>query len=130
MSRSPQEEGTIGTSTPAPHLTFNALAEEDDDSLNAQGWTGDKPCLLTIDTGASVTTVRPNTAAGLPKRKPSHYILQMASWETLPILKEALVELTLGQSPIRIAVFIMENANEFILGLHVLHTYDALHSWI
>jgi hypothetical protein len=37
-----------------------------------------------------------------------HYILGLASGETLPILKEALVELAFGQSPMCIWVFIAE----------------------
>jgi hypothetical protein len=56
-----------------------------------------------------VTAVRPNNAAGLLKKMPSqYYILQMASWETLPILKEALVEVTMGHSTTHTSVFILE----------------------
>jgi len=51
---------------------------------------------VTIDTGASVTIARPDIVAGIPERKPSRaYVLQTASGETIPVLKEALVELTL-----------------------------------
>jgi hypothetical protein len=49
----------------------------------------------------------------------------MASGETLPILKEALVELTLGLSPLCVWVLIAEITDELILGLHILLTYDA-----
>lgn len=49
----------------------------------------------------------------------------MTSWETLPILKEALLELTMGHSTTHISVFIMGKTNEFILELDVLHTYDT-----
>jgi hypothetical protein len=42
-----------------------------------------------------------------------------------PILKEALVELILGQSPIWIWVYIEEIMDKFILGLDVLHAYDV-----
>jgi hypothetical protein len=33
------------------------------DSLNAEGWIGDKPFLVTIDTGVSMMTARPNITA-------------------------------------------------------------------
>jgi hypothetical protein len=76
---------------------------------------------VTIDTGASVTIARPDIVAGQPKKKPSRaYVLQTASGETIPVLKEALVELTLGQRALRIWVFIAEVTDEFILGLDVL----------
>jgi hypothetical protein len=95
-------------------------------SLNTDGWTGDKPCLVTIDTRAYVTTARQNTAPGLPKRKQSiPYILTMALEKILPMLKEALVEMTLGQSPMHIWMFTPEIADKFIPVLHVLCTYDV-----
>jgi hypothetical protein len=47
----------------------------------------------------------------------------MASGENLPILKEALVELTLGQSPN--LGFSEEIMDKFILGLDVLCAYNA-----
>jgi len=81
---------------------------------------------VTIETGASVTIARPDIVAGKPERKPSRaYVLQTASGETLPVLKEALVELTLGQRALRIWVFVVEVTDEFILGLDVLRAYDA-----
>jgi len=69
---------------------------------------------------------RSTRLAGKPERKPSRaYVLQMASGETIPVLKEALVELTLGQRALRIWVFVAEVTDEFILGLDVLWAYDA-----
>jgi hypothetical protein len=102
------------------------LAKMSNDSLNTEGQTGNKPCLVTIDTRASVTTARPNIAAGLPKRKLSiPYILTMASGEILPMLNEALVEMTLGQSSIHIWMFVPEITDKFIPVLDVLCTYDV-----
>jgi len=52
---------------------------------------------VTIDTGASVPIARPDIIAGQPERKPSrNYVLQTASGETIPVLKVAILELTLG----------------------------------
>jgi hypothetical protein len=63
---------------------------------------------------------------GQPERKPSRaYVLQTASGETIPVLKEALVELSLGRRALRIWVFVTEVTDEFILGLDVLRAYDA-----
>jgi hypothetical protein len=78
-----------------------------------------------IDTGASVTIARPDIF-GQPERKPSRaYVLQTSSGETIPVVKEALVELTLGQRALRICVFVAEVTDEFILELDVLRAYDA-----
>jgi hypothetical protein len=50
---------------------------------------------VTIDKGAFVNTARLDIAAGLPEIDPAtKCVLQMASGETLPILKEALVTST------------------------------------
>jgi predicted aspartyl protease len=52
---------------------------------------------VTIDTGASATVSRPDIFAGLPERELSRsYVLQTASGETIPVVKEARVELTIG----------------------------------
>jgi uncharacterized protein (DUF1684 family) len=81
---------------------------------------------VTIDTGASVTIAWPNIVTGHFERKPNRaYILQKASGETIPVLKEAVVELTLGRETLRIWVFVAEITDEFILGLDVLQAYDA-----
>ena len=81
---------------------------------------------MTIDTGASVTIARPDMVAGQPEKKPSRAcVLQTASGETIPVLKEALVELTLGRRALRIWVFVADVTDEFILGLDILRAYDA-----
>jgi hypothetical protein len=81
---------------------------------------------VTINTGASVTIARPDIVAGQPNRKLSRaYVLQTAAGETNSVLKEALVELTLGRRTLRIWVFIAEITDEFILGLDVLRAYNV-----
>jgi hypothetical protein len=50
------------------------------------------------------------------------YALQTASGETIPVMEETPVELTLA---LRILVFVTEVMDEFILGLDVLQAYDA-----
>jgi hypothetical protein len=49
----------------------------------------------------------------------------MASQEILSILKEAPVELILGQHPLWTWVFVAVIMDEFILGLDILCTHDA-----
>jgi hypothetical protein len=50
----------------------------------------------------------------------------MASRETLPVLKEATVELTLGQCPLQIWVFSTEITDELILELDdILWVHDT-----
>jgi hypothetical protein len=81
---------------------------------------------LIIDTGASVTIARPDTVTGQPERKPSRaYVLQTESGEAIPVLKKALVELTLGRRALRIWVFVVYVTEKFILGLDVLRAYDT-----
>jgi hypothetical protein len=61
----------------------------------ADDWVQDKPCRVSIDT--STTVARPDVVAGLPERELSQpYVLQTASDETIPVVKEAHVELTMG----------------------------------
>jgi hypothetical protein len=43
----------------------------------------------------------------------------MASWETIPVLKEAVVQLTLRQNALKIWVFDTEITAELILALDV-----------
>jgi hypothetical protein len=52
----------------SPRLTVNVLAKWTEDSLIADGWIQERPCRVTIDTGASVTIARPDIVAGLPER--------------------------------------------------------------
>jgi hypothetical protein len=82
-------------------------------------------CLITTDTGASVTIAQPDISERLPEREMNQpYVLQVAS-DRIPVMKEALVELTLRQHPLRTWVFVTMIINEFILGLDVLHAHDA-----
>jgi hypothetical protein len=96
------------------------------DSLSANTQRGDKPWLVTTNTGASVVIARPDITVGLPKREMTQpYVLQMASGKTLPILKEALTELTLEQCSLTTWVFLAIIIDKLILGLDVLRTRDV-----
>jgi hypothetical protein len=95
MSGNQRERGKAGSPLTAPYPTFNIITERDSNSLFAQGWISDKPC-VTIDTRLSVTIGRPDVDTRWPKRKPSQcYMPQKPSGETLQILQDTLVELTL-----------------------------------
>lgn len=72
-----------------------------------------------------MTFARLDIITGLLEREVTQlYVLPMASGETLPILKEMLVELTLGWRPLITWVLITKITDEFILGLDVLHIPD------
>jgi hypothetical protein len=87
---------------------------------------GDKPCQVTVNTGAHVTVARPDIAAGWPERQPNPSLtLQTVSGEALSILKEAFVTVILGRRPLKIWISIADITNELILGLDVLRPYDA-----
>jgi hypothetical protein len=97
-----------------------------DTGLVTQGSVGDKPCLVTVDTGAYVIVARPDMAAGWPERQPNpNLALQMVSGEALPIMKEVFLTLTLGRRPLKIWVFVADITDELILGLDVLRAYDV-----
>jgi hypothetical protein len=81
---------------------------------------------VTVDTGEYVTVARADISVGWPERQPNQrYTLQTVSGETLPILKEAFLVLTLGRRPLKIWVFVANFTNEFTLGLGILLVCDA-----
>jgi hypothetical protein len=52
-------------------------------------------------------------------------VLQFGSGRTIPVVREALTELTLGQRALNIWVFIGDVREEFILGLDIPRAYHA-----
>jgi hypothetical protein len=105
-----------------PYYTLSVSTSKDDDSLNTAGHVGGKSCFMAIDT----VIARPDITAGLPERELTRlYVLQMISGETLPILMEVLVELTLGQHPLMTWAFVARIADEFILGLDIAQVHCA-----
>jgi hypothetical protein len=103
---------------------LTVITENADPSLVTQGWVGDKPCLVTVDTGAYVTVARPDIANGWPERQQNQlFTLQTVSGEKLPILKEVFLTLTLGRRPLKMWGFVAD-ITEFILGLDILRAYD------
>jgi hypothetical protein len=62
----------------------------------------------------------------MAERQPNQrFMLQMVSGETLPILKEVFLTLTLGRRPLKNWVFVAD-ITEYILGLGILCAYGAL----
>jgi hypothetical protein len=98
-SRRNEEEGPGSIASTTPLRTWH-VGKQRHGSLSAKWWIGDKSYLVSVDIWASVTIARPDTTAVLPVTDLiTPYFLQMASGEVLPILKEALVKLTLGPVP-------------------------------
>jgi hypothetical protein len=100
--------------------------EKADTSLVTQGWVGDKPCRVTVDTGAYVTVARLDIATGWSERQPDPgFSLQTVSGESLPILKEVLLTLILVRCPLGMWVFVADITDELILGLDIFCAYNA-----
>jgi hypothetical protein len=74
---------------------------QDDRQTEHRGMDGEKPCVMSIGTGTSLTMARLFKTAGLPERKQPAYVQQMASGKTLPL------------------------SDESITGLDVLHVHDT-----
>jgi hypothetical protein len=111
---------------PLPHYT-TTVYKGIRTNLQAIGRIGDKPCIVTVDTGASVSIARPDIVAGLPERDvPKKACVRSISGQTLPILKEALVKLTLGKRLLITWVFVASITEEFMLGLDVMYAHDAV----
>jgi hypothetical protein len=72
-----------------------------------------------------VKNTRPGIIAGLPKIELSlSYVLQIGSGQTFPVLKEGMVELTLGWHPMRTCMFIAKITDKFVLS-GCLVSHDA-----
>jgi hypothetical protein len=126
MGQEPRTRREVSESsiTP-PRFTLKVLAKWAKGSLSADGWIQEKPCRVTIDTGASVTVARPDIVAGLPESELSRpYVLQTVSGE-IPVVKEAHVTLTIGRRTLRSWVFIADITDDFILEQDILRAYDA-----
>jgi hypothetical protein len=86
----------------------------------------ERPCRVTTDAGAFETVARTDIVVGLPGKKPGRQcVLQVGSGRTIPVMKVALEQLTLGQRALKIWVFVADITDEFILGLDILRAYDA-----
>jgi hypothetical protein len=93
-----------------------------EDRLVTDGWMQERPCCVTNDTGEFVTVARTDIVVGLPERRPGRLcILQVGSGRTIPIVKEELVELTLGQWDLKIWMFVADITDKSVdMGRHVL----------
>jgi hypothetical protein len=125
MDQNPRTRGPFESSTTNPRFTLKVLAKWTEGSLNAYGWIREKLCRVTIDTGASVTIARPDRRGAARKGATRPYVLQTTPGKTIPVVKEARVELTLRRRTLRIWVFVADITDDFFLGLDILRAYDA-----
>jgi hypothetical protein len=63
-----------------PHYALTGITEKSDTSMVTQGWIVDKPCRVTVDTGACVTVARPGIAAGGPERQRNPAFMVQTVW--------------------------------------------------
>jgi hypothetical protein len=109
-----------------PHYT-TAAYETVRTNLRVNGRIGDKPCIVTIDTGAAVSIARPDMAAGLPEREVTRKTyVRSVSGQIVPILKEALLKLILGKCLLTAWVFVANITEEFTLGLDIMYPHNAV----
>jgi hypothetical protein len=111
----------------SPSLHTNGVRGKLYQNLKVDGRVGNKPCLITVDTGASITIIRSDIAVGLPERRlPTMVYLQCMSGRTIPVFKEALAELTLGKRKLKLWVNVADITEEFSLGLDVMYVHDVV----
>jgi hypothetical protein len=73
-------------SFPPSRCTLDVSTRKCDNSLNAEEWIEDIPCIVIIENGASGTKTKPDITPGLPKRELTKpYFLQMSAGKTLPV---------------------------------------------
>jgi predicted aspartyl protease len=110
-----------------PHMSPSGLANTTFERLRVDGWIGEKPCVVSVDTGASSTIVSPQMAEGLPIRVPASVTyLQSVSGDAVPVLQEALVKLTLGKYHLVSWALVAETTEEFTLGIDVMHAHGVI----
>jgi hypothetical protein len=125
-ARADGEGGTLASVVKPSHYALTGITTKADTALVTQVWVGDKPCLVTVDTGVYVTVARPEIAAGWSEKQLNPSLaLQTVSGEALPIMKEVFLTLTLGRRPLKISVFVADITDELILGLDILRACDA-----
>jgi hypothetical protein len=84
------------------------------------------PCIVTVDTGSSLTIVRPEIAKGLPERKPKIRHFQTVTGQIIPIFKEVLVHLNLHTCTIKAWALVADIIEEVLLGLDVMCAEDVV----
>jgi hypothetical protein len=113
--------------SPPHHLNAPKTSETVCENLKVDGWIGEKQCLVTVDTGAASTMVRPELAEGLPEREMSVVThLQSVSGHRIPVLKEVLVTLNLGKCQITTWALVANTVAEFTLGIEVMYAYGVI----
>jgi hypothetical protein len=95
--------------------------ENGHDSLNAERWIGEKACLVTTDTGATMTISRPDITAELPERETTSRTSCRWHQGTPPHTEESFSEVYPGVEPTNSLCV----RRHFIMGLDTFHTHDA-----
>jgi hypothetical protein len=111
-SISQHEEGAATTTLSPTCFTLYILAIRSDGISIANCWIGSKVCLVTTNTGATVTTARPAREEAASSVHSTDGV-----WEDPLCLERGSVELTLGWSSLQIWVFAAKVVDRSILGL-------------
>jgi hypothetical protein len=68
-SKARQKRADAGICSKAPHYALIVFMKKPDHTLVTEGWVGDTPCLVTVDTVSYVTVARLGIAARWPERQ-------------------------------------------------------------
>lgn len=105
----------------APKTLSISRLQQGSDSLLAEATVNGGRCHLTIDTGATVSIVRPDMISRLLWRQPPGELqLRTATGERVDIQGEATVEIKIGRLCLTADVIVAGIYDEFILGLDLL----------
>ena len=95
------------------------------DGLTLAGTVGGKTCNLTVDTGSSISIVRPDKLDNLNVVQPSSHCLRTVTGDTAPLRGCGELEVGVGSLVIPHEMWVANIADECILGLDFLQKHGC-----
>jgi predicted aspartyl protease len=115
--------GKLNQASTAPRVVSVSPLKKRNDSLLVDGRINGTTCTMTVDTGATLSIVRPDVVESLKNLqiKGSDLILKTATGEAVRVLGEADVRLELGSVKVIHRVVVADIVDDFILGLDIMN---------
>jgi predicted aspartyl protease len=115
--------GKLNQASTAPRVVSVSPLKKRNDSLLVDGRINGTTCTMTVDTGATLSIVRPDVVECLKNLqiKGSDLILKTATGEAVRVLGEADVRLELGSVKVIHRVVVADIVDDFILGLDIMN---------
>ncbi|XP_063215566.1 retrovirus-related Pol polyprotein from transposon 412 isoform X1 [Bacillus rossius redtenbacheri] len=108
----------------APRVFPVSLLRRGQDSLLLNGWINGRQCLLTVDTGASVSIIRSDLVSrDKLKRTPIPYRLKTATGDTAPVHGWLESEVRIGTWTLPQKFLVADITDEVILGVDIMNQY-------